>query len=355
MKRSFLSLLSIFLFISVCPAHAQRQKIPLKKFKNLYANASTPRTLAAQRALNRMLKDKTHLLFQSTFTLKLSNENASTFSSWELPHASAFVFEENYNGKKYLWGATASHYFLGEPSLEQTGKAPIPVQMVAQGHHGRNDVSIFPIPAALQNKFIPLKLAAHSPKEGETLHSAGYFDDGFHVEEKRMVKSVLPSRIVTSLQVKDTRAREGACGGPVLNEKEEIVGIHVGSSQKQIGFVVPVEHIHELLQAYHNNGKALHPLYFNGRQIGNININEHLRSIEVWKGNKKIQDFFSLPRRGRVDYNHLENLVDASQADKIVFTIERTPFSMLEKDQHTYQFEITYNLHTFHVSERKKL
>ena len=117
--------------------------------------------------------------------------------------------------------------------------------------------------------------------------------------------------------------------------------------------MVPVEHIYELLQAYQNNGQALRPLYFNNHKIGDININEHLRSIEVWKENKKIQDFFSYPHRAYIDYNHLENLVDASQADKLIFNIERNPFSMLEKDQKTHQFEITYNLRNFHISKRK--
>ena len=354
MEKLFLFL--IFLFATFCPGHAQWQKRTLHGLKKVSTQTLASRTLATQRAINQALRNKTNILLKSTFPLKLSEDGASTFSSWEYPHASAFVFEEKYNGKTYLWGVTATHYYLEEPSLEdpQTGKE-IPIQLLAQGHRGRNDVSLFAIPSSLQKQFTPLKLAAHSPKEGEKLFSAGYFEDGFHVEKNRIVKAILPNCILTSLVVKDRQAREGACGGPVLNKKGEIVGMHVGSSQKQIGFVVPVEHIYELLQAYHNNGKSLRPLYFNGRQIGNLNINEHLHSIEVWKGNKKIQDFFSYPYRAHIEYDHLENLVDASSADRLVFIIERTPFSMLEKDQHTYQFKITYDLHTFYVSERKRL
>jgi len=355
-KLVFLFFIAL-LFVAY-PAQAQWQRVALRGLKKPSVKMITTRTLAMQRAINQTAR-KTSLpnqLSQSTLILKLPQDKPCPFYDCCDINASAFIFEENYKGKTYLWGATASHYFLQKPLLEntQTGEE-FPVQIVAKGHHGRNDISLFPIPAPLQNQFKPLKLANHSPKKGEALHSAGYFDDGFQVEKDRTVTDILPTRILTSLVVEDKLAREGACGGPVLNKKEEIVGMHVGSSNKQIGFVVPVEYIYEILQAYHNHGKALRPFYFNGRKLGNINVNEYIHAIEVWQGEKQLHNFIAYPRRAYIDYEHLEKLVDYQNADKIVFVIERVPFSVTEEDQHLHQFKITYNLRTLQVSERERL
>lgn len=334
----------VLLFTAFSPAYAQWQRNLLRGFKK-----PPVRSLATQRAINQALRKEvlaTKTLTQSTVTLDPSETDI--FYHWENPSASAFVFEEQYNGKTYIWGATASHYFLQSTLLQN-----IPVQLVAQGHPDGNDVALFLIPPQLQDQFKPLKLAAHSPKKGETLMSAGYFDKGFHVEKNRKVLKVFPARILTSLVVEDKLAREGACGGPVLNKQGNVVGMHVGSSNKQAGFIVPVEHIREILQAYHNNGKALRPFYFNGRKIGDININEYVQSIEVRKEGFRLEIFYSHPYRAILDYNHLEKFVDASKADEVVFIIDRMPFSSFDKDQRDHEFEITYNLRNFRITKKE--
>ena len=349
-----------FLFVgAVVPAQAQLQRAVWRGFKK-GAHVRPTATLATQRTVNQILRQKLTstnpcVLSKSTFVLRPDNKAHPEPQHWNNPPATAFIFEEQYNGKTYLWGATASHYLLENPILKipQTGEE-FPVQLVAQGHYGMNDVSLFPIPAQLQGKLKPLKLAPHAPHIQEKLVSAGYFDDSFHVEKGRKVIDFLPTRILTSLTVEDELSREGACGGPVLNKQGNIVGMHVGSSaKKQAGFVVPVENIYEVLQAYHNNGKALRPFYFNGRHIGMLNINEYVQSIEVWKDHKMQDIFLSYRNRARVDYNHLEKLVRFAQADKIIFKIERRPFSVLEENQQPRQFEVTYNLRNFHISRRE--
>ncbi len=353
MKRLFPLTFAILLISMISPLQAQKAK---GLFRGLKQKPRTI-TLATQRTLNQALHNKFSppSLAKSTFTLKVSKKGQSPFRYGEESDASAFVFEEKYQGQTYLWGATASHYFFQNPTLKnpQTGEE-IPVQFVAQGHYNMNDVSLFLIPLQLKDQFTPLSLAPHAPQKGEKLLSASYFDDEFHVEKNRVVTDILPTRILTLLTVEKNLSREGACGGPILNKQGTIVGMHVGSSAKrQAGFIVPVEHIYEVLQAYHNNGKALRPFYFNGRQIGNININEYIPHIDVWQGNKKIQEVETYPNRSYLDYNHLETFVDASHADKIVFVVERIPFSMLEADQHVRRFEITYNLRNFHISRRE--
>lgn len=311
--------------------------------------SGSTRTLATQRTINQALRKNilsTKTLLKSTLVLN-PNDDSSSLYAWDNMKASAFVFEENYNGKTYLWGATAAHYFFQKPSLENSEFGIVPIEIIAQGHYDGNDIALFPIPDKVQKYVHPLKLAAHSAKKGETLVSAGYFDDGFQIEKDRVVTKVLPTRILTSLVVEDKLAREGACGGPVLNARREVVGMHVGSSDKrQEGFVVPVEHIYEILQAYHNNAEFFRPLYFNGKMLGQININEFVQYIETWKGDKLLERFDSHSKRALIDYNHLEKWVDVSQADKVVLIIERVPFSTVQQDQRTHEFELTYDLKT---------
>ncbi len=351
-------LILVFFICSIMPVHAIAH--PFKKIGPFKIPKFT-RTLAQQQMLNKAQRHLLHQQYipafklkQSMSTIKLPTENLSVAHWWENPQATIFVIQETYNGQKRLWGVTATHYFFKNPSLKSpSSKEEEPITFVAQGHWGLNDISLFPIPTHMQHQFVPLKLAPHSAQPGDKLYSAGYFDDEFHIEKNRIVVDKMPHKLITSLKVEDKLCREGACGGPVLNKQGEVVGVHVGSSQRrQLGFMVPVEHIHDLLHAYHNNANAQKPFYFNGRQLGAINVNEFIKSIEVRRGPKLLDTFLFYRSQKPIDYEHLENLVDASQADQIIIHVERMPFSALDEDQHLHEYEITYNLKNFHVSKR---
>lgn len=354
-------LLTVFFLFSVLPAFcAPKPAMVFRSYRNFLAR----QTLAQHHVLRKihqvsLRRPSTQLsakLKRSIGTIALPARDFSFVHDWKDPKATAFVIEETYKGKKYLWGVTASHYFFEDPTFTGFSSAQeAPIKFVAQGHPALNDVSLFQIPANMQEQFIPLPLAQHSAQSGETLYSAGYFDNDFHLEKNRTVTGKMPHKLITSLKVEDKLAREGACGSPVLNKQGEVVGMHVGSSEaRQLGFVVPVEHIHELLQAFHNQGRASHPIYFNGRQLGEINVNETIKSISVWNGKKILDLYLSYYKDRVVDLEHLETLVNTSGADSVVVTIEKIPFSVLDADQKTHEYEITYNLKNFHVSSRKE-
>ncbi len=338
------------------------QKIPTPKNFRPSRVPNFTRTLAQQQLLNKTgqlswVKQKAvqRKLQSSISTIRLPTDGFS-IHHWENPRATTFVIKEIYKGKEYLWGVTATHYSFKNPILtgSSSEQQESPIRLVAQGHPEMNDISLFPIPPQMQKKFTPLPLAKQTAQLGEELLSAGYFNDEFHIEPNRTVIDKTPHQLVTSLKVRDKLSREGACGGPVLNKQGEVVGIHVGSSKsKQAGFLVPVEHIYELLYAFHHQGKALRPFYFKGRKLGDININEHITSIQVWHGSTLLEEYLSYLHRHTMDYDHLENLVNASGADRIIFTVERIPFSMVEKDQSVHKYEITYNLTTFRISKRR--
>lgn len=366
MKKAF-SLIAILLIAGTSALHAQwkRGATVLKNTPRTARAVTRITNLAEQRIARQTVQqiarqsvrnEQQHVahLKKATVTIELPKDDFST-TSWVDPKASAFVIEDNSNGETQLWGVSASHYLFSHPLWEDPLTHDlIPLDFVAQGSFGFNDVTLFPLPKQMREQIEPLQLAQGPVQLGDNLHSVGYFDDAFQVEKNRLVKEVSPHRIITRLKVEDKLSREGACGGPVLNEAGEVVGMHVGSSEpRKIGFVIPAEHIREALYAYHHQGKALHSLVFQGRALGSININEYVQSLEVWKNNRVVETFLTYHNRLGVDYDHLENLVNTEGADKLMLHIEQNPFSTLDENQKIYRYTITYDLHS-HAIERQE-
>lgn len=68
--------------------------------------------------------------------------------------------------------------------------------------------------------------------------------------------------------------------------------------------------------------------------------------MELFSGSTKIGSFDMFQRISQVDYAHLENVVNTSGADRIVFWINQNPLSTRIQDQHYYEWSISYNLNT---------
>ncbi len=268
--------------------------------------------------------------------------------------ASSFFLQETYQGKKYLWGVTVSHYNFTQAVMEGQGGRLSPVHFIARGNSGLNDVTVFAVPAGQAKHITALKLASTPPKVGDSLHSLGYFNDKLNHETNRIVQAVYPHQIITSLQVASPHSREGACGGPVLDKNNQVVGIHAGSSyNRQIGFVIPAEHIRQLLQAYHE-GLTKQPLLFNGEKIGELSLHEAIVTVDAYRGIFPLRTLQLYHKQHLVDYNHLENLIDISGANKLVFTFVQTPFLVTTPAEKPQVFTLTYHLKTKKTSLHKK-
>lgn len=264
--------------------------------------------------------------------------------------ASSFVIEEEFEGQKHLWGVTAAHIaeLLGTSSAVLLNGIPFPVRFTAQGTSGMTDLALFPLDD-MAGLFIPLKLAEDMPKVGEKTFSFGFFDEGFYLVPNRTVKEKTPNRMITSLEFQTT-ARGGACGGPVLNARGEVTGVHIGSSDsKQISFVVPAAEIKRLLHAYRHQGKALKTLVFNGVEIGPININEHIEEVYSITGGQATQEFTARHREKEIDYGHLETLVQSADPDQVQFFITHKPFSDADQDA-LYGIRLTYDLRSHQIT-----
>ena len=116
----------------------------------------------------------------------------------------------------------------------------------------------------------------------------------------------------------------GACGGPLLNAKGEVVGIHSGSYKGKLGFAVNARAaIDDLFTAMENGGKLLKPLMFNGVKIGDINISENIGLVEVRRDGPLVfsRDFKHYP--GSFNHTQLEKVIPAQKGDKVFIFIQQ--------------------------------
>lgn len=259
--------------------------------------------------------------------------------------ATSFIIEEEFEGKKYLWGITAAHiaHLMSAFPAVWIDEIPFPVEFAALGNADMADIALFQASDLEPGEVMPLKLAEESPLPGEKTFSFGFFNDGFYLVPDREIKEVTPNRLITSLEF-DTANRGGACGGPILNKHGEVVGVHVGSSDsKKISFAVPVSEIKRLLQAYRNNGKNFQKLMFNGLEIGQLNINESIARIRTVTDGYITGDFVAHHNEKDIDYAHLERLSPDNNPEEIQIFISHKAFSFKGKDRQTFFFRLTYN------------
>lgn len=265
----------------------------------------------------------------------------------------AFVLEETYQGKKYLWGVTATHYLFQKPALKlQNRFRTIPISFEIQGSTGMNDISLFPVSERDVENLAPLHLAAEQPKVGEELFSLGYWNGKIHIDPVRTVKSTSLHRFVTTLDIEPETIREGTCGSPVLNQQGEVVGMHAGNSPRmREGYVIPAQHIRQALQAYHE-GHLSETLLFNGTNLGPIAINERIIFVETRKNGETLHRLSVYKRGPCIDYTHLETLLDFSEADQVVLLLQRNPLSTHDTNQNYDEFFIYYDLRTGQITRK---
>lgn len=289
---------------------------------------------------------------QAVFTIK-ERDWLMRFGSME---GTAFAIEETYRGKKYLWGVTVSHYDYQKPAMKHPAyRRVIRVPFVIQGSAGMNDISLFPIPDKFAGQVVPLHLAKQDAQIGDEVSSVGYWNHKIHVDPARTVREISPARTVTSLDIDPETIREGTCGSPVLNKNGEVVGVHSGNSpHRQIGYMLPVSHIWQALQTYHE-GSFNQPLLFNGKNLGPIAVNESLTAIYLYRGDRFLEKRSLLLRQKQVDYEHLEGLVPTDTPfTRVVFMVKRNPLTTEQKDQQYHTFLISYDFQTGQVFRTKE-
>lgn len=222
-----------------------------------------------------------------------------------------------------------------------------PIEVAAKGNAGMADIALLKIPEEAAQIVRPIPLSQTEVKPNEVLRSYGFFNQDFHIVYNRRVREATPSRIVTSFEYGNID-RAGACGGPLLNENNELVGIHCGSSpSKQESYAVPVSFLRDLMASAHQDTPATRDLVLNGEKVGTIGIDEYIYKVRTLASGITLYHLFPWRQEKRVDYNHLEKLISLNYADKLeIIIIKGGTMRQHTPDQTLIKKRLTIHLKT---------
>ena len=205
---------------------------------------------------------------------------------------SGTVFAVEYNGKKEIYGAIATHIVPSEADdylgvsrhftavVYHKGKPiSIPAQIVASSPVSMLDISLVKFPDDKEALLKPLSLG--TVQDGEVLYTIGFAQSRFRYIPNRKVIANLPFSIRTTMPLPSNQ-RSGLCGSPLLNEKNELVGIHTGSSfnpNRDYSFATPSHYLRDLVAAYHNKGISKIAFYVDENIAIRLNSDEYVTSV----------------------------------------------------------------------------
>lgn len=341
-------------------------------FKEMVAEARVNNDLARLQELSQYLEMETE---KAKARLALQNERLSLLRTMATLRGTSFqavngvaedaifsgtVFQTLHNGKKEIFGVVPAHAIARSAedpkSLRQEFKAimflngkqqEIPVKIVQISSPYFLDLALVKFPEEVLEFLSPLSLSQISVKPSDIFHSPALEDLGFPYVGGRVVQMTTPTSFRTSISVaKEERA--GMCGTPLLNDQQQIVGIHTGSTKVSenfglgdVAYVAPVDVLNSLVNAYFNEGKAKVPFVINGEKVADMNIDEHLASFSLLdeKGNilwnQEIEGRFStlsfnkvlsqnpqarflMLRTKRVFWNETGSFITEEQSEKLV-------------------------------------
>ncbi|WP_432634255.1 hypothetical protein [Candidatus Avelusimicrobium sp.] len=210
-----------------------------------------------------------------------------------------------YNGKNEVYGVIATHAIAtssGEKdALHKTFTAIVyknglpheaTVEVVAYSPKSMLDMALVKFPADIEPLLAPYSISAGAPYLQDNLLSKGFTHSSAAAIPERQVVGVTPISIRTTISM-PAEKRPGLCGSAVLNDKGELVGIHTGSVHnaedpgKDVAYATHAHYLYKLVEAYHNNGVAKIPFYFDDKPIFDMDIDEYLTAGSLLDENKK--------------------------------------------------------------------
>lgn len=205
---------------------------------------------------------------------------------------SGTVFSVNYKGKKEIYGAVATHIVPTEENdplgvgrqftaiVYHNGRpVQIPAQIVASSPVSMLDISLVKFPAEAEAILKPFSIGEANEKE--TLRTIGFVSGRFNYIPNRKVIQNLPFSIRTTMPLPRDK-RSGLCGSPLLNENNELVAIHTGSTfnpSNDYSFATPAHYLRDLVDAYHNKGISKIAFYVDDGISIRLNSDEYVTSV----------------------------------------------------------------------------
>lgn len=357
------SCLLTFCFFCSCCAWAQSSRAVKTLYKESLRAAAQPATENTTRQLARQTIPQLALPAHETGPALRALEHNWNRSVFKVQRtmlfnrkkivSSGFAFEEEYNGKTYLWGILSQHVTNKAGSnphitFEIPG-TPISYTLPVVAHGSQNfaDMALVRLPDEIRQHIVPLKLAETSPDLNETAESFGYYEGIFGHTPLQTVKVVSDGRVLTFFG--NTSTHVGACGGPML-VNGLVVGVFCGRSVKnEIHYTTNILQTKNLLHAARNKGVALKELKINGVRIGDINIDQSISKIDVYNHDRLLSSADTRKREHLVDYEHLERVIPLQNATDVYIELTRDNFLTTrtrQKDLALTKTILHYNLQT---------
>lgn len=133
-----------------------------------------------------------------------------------------------------------------------------------------------------------------------------------------MIQSIDNSRITTSYPFSN-HDPNGACGGPLLNEKGEVVGIHSGSNGSCSFAVEATGPVREMLADVHGDKQILRPVLWKGKEITLLFSAQRISRVTVMRNGEQIQSLLLTKRDEPFDYRELHKLFPQAQSGDEVY------------------------------------
>lgn len=249
--------------------------------------------------------------------------------------SSGFIFEENWNGTPEYWIALSRHsvglkghhvvlQILTTDGLRYT--FPATVTIGGRLGIGALDLSLVALPARLRSQVTALKWAKELPEIGENGSSFGFHSqqkdmaDFMHIQGRR-VQGICGYHLLTPFRFASATEASGACGGPLLNEKGEVLGIHSGSFMNKFSLAINRKGLNDLLRFYHT-GVSLRPLLFRGQLVGQLNVNDKIDQVGIWRDGIILKNWNDKEKPPVFDATALEKLYDFRSGDRLQIHFE---------------------------------
>lgn len=226
------------------------------------------------------------------------------------------LFELENNGKQEIFGVIPMHAlrdpdqtagllsykFTAVVDVDGTPQR-IPARVVQLSSSKTADVALVKFEEKDSTLLSPLKLAPNAPvSSGTRLYTEGY---ACNLPARALVTvtgTTSAGLLTTSIPAAHEGERLGFCGSALVNEEQELMGIHVGSmyirdeqesaffdafqlekphNNGDTGYMAPVSFLYQLTQSYLHPGKAVIPVTIRGQEITRLRVNEYISRIEL--------------------------------------------------------------------------
>ena len=261
---------------------------------------------------------------------------------------SGTIFKINYQGQEEIYGVIAAHVivrnkqssrFVHKKFLARVyaeGKfITIPAEIVQVGAPDMLDVALVKFRPEDEDLFEPLTISPQEITGLENVRRQGFILGEVTYMPKRYVRSNNELRFSSHVKGKFSDGRPGFCGSAVVNEQNELVGIHTGSHYalfgEDSGFATHAKFLEVLVEAYHNGGNALYPFELAGQTILSLRPDEYISKMILSRADGTMIDCYSF--NNKTSYEDIEKDIQHYGARYIELTVRRVNWKHVRKDE----------------------